>query len=170
MFRRANPIMYILYIKYISASLWHSGSFDKTTKQTTKACEGPHAAAWALGTCVTCIYWMWHHICAFSSHGLKAPRRVWWSAADERDVFPWISSHVLLAGIQWPCVWCTHVTVHLLSHHAVTVSTGAWSGRCWMGCSLSTVQWEKECANHRGHWHSLVGQALVAIKSVPDSN
>lgn len=89
-----------------------------------------------------------------------------WAGCVSMDIHPCPACSDTMAM----CVWSTHVTVHLLSQHAVTVSTGAWSGRCWMGCSLSTVQWEKECANHRGRWHSLVGQALVAIKSVPDSN
>lgn len=134
MFRRANLIMYILYIKYVSASSWHSGSFDKTTKQTTKACDGPHAAAWALGTCVTGIYCMWHHICAFSSHGLKAPRRVWWSAVDERDVFPWISTHVLLAVIQWPCVCGVPMWQFIFCHSMQSLSQ--------QGPDLAGAEWD----------------------------
>lgn len=73
-----------------------------------------------------------HTVCgithAFSSHRVKAPRRTWWSAIDERDVFPWIPTHVLIATgtmAMFACVWHTHVTVHLPSQHAVTVSTGA---------------------------------------------
>lgn len=123
--------------------------------QNNKACFGAHAAAWSLGTGVTCMYCMWHH--TFSIRSLKAPGRVWRTAADEWDTLPWIYTHVLFAVIQWPCVWCGHVTVHLPSQHAVTVSTGAWSGQCWMGSSLSTVRWEKECANHSGHSHTEAG-------------
>lgn len=35
------------------------------------------------------------------------------------------------------------------------------------GCSHSTVQWEKECANNHGLWHS---EASAARNSVPGSN
>ena len=77
----------------------------------------------------------------WSSRDFKCHMYIWGTASHMRGVFLWIHSHVMKAGIQCACVYvvcvCAHVTAHLPSQHAASVSPGAWSGRSWMDAATT---------------------------------